>query len=199
MTLVSVLFYINRYLPFIDGTIRLAQQFLPNPSLSTCKVLFSVYGWIIIFAFMVADSILILRTYAVWENNRNVAFSLFMLLTIFLVVGGYCEETFFSSISLTPSPSRSAFPGCFVTPSGNILWVAYILILVFDTAILILTMIKVIQRKTLNGSILFRTIYLDGIMFYVFLSVSSLINIIVLNNTQLIRLELFEFQHSQLP
>jgi len=40
------------------------------------------------------------------------------------------------------------------------------------------------ERKTLNGSILFRTIYLDGIMFYVYLSVSSLINIIVLNITQ---------------
>jgi len=152
--------------------------FLPDPSRSTCHVLFAVYCWLATFAYLITNSILVLRTYAIWENKRNVAFSLFILLVICFVAAGYCAEKFVLSLSFIRSPSRSVFPGCFIVHSGGT-WFTYLLILVFDTAVLILTIIKAIQRKGLNGSTLFRTIYRDGVLYYVYLSVLSLINIIV--------------------
>jgi len=184
MTLVTVLFHIIRYLPFFDGPIHLAQQFLSDPSRSTCNTLFHVYGWLVVFSILVANSVLVLRTYALWENKRNVALSLFALLVACIIGVGYFMEKFISSFFYDQSPSRSAFPGCFISQSGRAFWISYLLLLLFHNVILILTVIKLIKGKRLRGSSLLRTIYRDGIMFYAILSVLSLINIIMFNTTQ---------------
>lgn len=180
----TILFYVTRYLPFFDGTIHLAKEFLPTPSHMMCNILYHLQGWIYIFAYLVADSILILRTYAMWKNNKNIALSLCVLLVACITGAGYCLEKFILSLTLGPSPSRSAFPGCFIYDGGRILWVSYLLLQVFHAVVFILTLLKVIQQRRLKDSSLFRTIYRDGIMIYAYLFGFSLINIIVLNTAQ---------------
>jgi len=181
---VPFLFYINRYLPFFDGALHITNQFLFDPSVSTCHTLFHMYGWLTVFGYLIANSIVVLRTYAIWENRRDVGFSLFTLLFLCIVGMCYCTERFLLSFLFIPSPSRSAFPGCFIAYSGRILWIAYLPILGFHTVILILTVIKVIQERRAKSCSLFRTIYRDVLMIYLYLLGSSLANIIIFHLTR---------------
>jgi len=179
--LARTLFFITRYLPFIDGAVLLAQLFMPDATQSTCQVLYHVKGWLNFFSFLVANSIFVLRTYAIWKNIKRVAIYLFALLVACTTGAAYYMEKFTLSLSGGPSPSRSAFPGCFVFHAGRILWVSFSILLVFHNMVLFLTVLRVIKERRLNDSSLFRTIYRDGIMVYAYLLGISLINIIVLN------------------
>jgi len=184
MNPISFLFYINRYLPFFDEILRLDQQFFPDPSGLTCATLYQMYAWAVVFGYMFASSILVLRTYAIWDNKRNVGFPLFTLLFLCTMALCYCSERFILSFLFIPSPSPSAFPGCYIAHSGKTLWIAYLPILGFHTVILILTLIKVTQERRVKSCSLFRTIYRDGIIFYVYLLGSSIVNIAVFNTTR---------------
>jgi len=96
-----------------------------------------------------------------------------------LISSAYFIEKFLLSLVFGASPSRSAFPGCFVLGASKILWVAYLILLVFQTTILAFTVLGVIRKRNLRRSSLFRTIYQDGILFYIYLSGYCIINIIV--------------------
>jgi len=178
----AVLFFITRYLPFIDGIFLLAEQFLPNPSRSTCLALFHLEGWFYLSGFFMASSILILRTYAIWKSNKYIAYGLTALLIACTAGGGYFLEKSLLSLTFIPSPSKSVFPGCFIINFERILWISYLLILVFHSVILVLTLLRVIQQRRMKHSSLFRTIYRDGSLCYIYLFGVSFVNIVVLNN-----------------
>jgi len=110
-------------------------------------------------------------------------------------------EKLILSLSYGPSPSRSAFPGCFILSGGRIIWASITLLLLFHTVVLVLTVLRVIRKygysghnrkrlcldagqRKLEDSSLFRKIYRDGIIVYTYLFGIALSNIIVLNTAQ---------------
>jgi len=193
----TFLFIVTRYLPFIDGIFLFAGQFLPDSSRSTCIILFRLGSWFFLTGFVVSSLILILRTYAIWKSNNFIAFGLSALLITCIAGGGYCLERGLLSMTFIPSPSKLAFPGCFIVKSERILWICYLLILVFHSVILALTLLRVIQQRRVELSSLFRTIYRDGLQFYIYIFGISLINIIVLNFAPLaLELSLSSFQRN---
>lgn len=184
MSTVKALFYITRYLPFFDGTFLLAQQFLPGPPQLMCKSMFHVQAWLYLFAFLVTNAILLLRTYAIWENNKNLALSLFALLIACITGAGYCVERFILSLTYGPSPSHYVFPGCFVVDGGRIVWVSITLLLLFHTVVLALTLLSAIRQGRLTKSSLLGIICRDGIIMYAYLFGIAVINIIFLTTVQ---------------
>src|ERR1700742_1064528 len=84
--------------------------------------------------------ILVLRTTAIWGNDKQIAVLLSSLLASTFVVAGFFANNFLQSLTGTfslylvcigangitdiPSPT-SAIPGCLITASNNILYVCY--------------------------------------------------------------------------
>jgi len=142
--------------------------------------------WFYVLAFLATNAILLLRTSAIWENKRKIAFPLFALLIACITGTGYFMQKFIMSLDVIPSPSRSVYRGCFVISSGRIIWVAISLLLLFHTVVLVLTLISVIRQRILRKSSLFRTIYRDGIIVYTYLFGIALINITVINTAPIL-------------
>jgi len=130
----------------------------------------------------VLSGILILRTYAIWGNNTKIAGGLIVLLVGVFSGTGYFLQQFLNSLVLSTSPSRKAFPGCFVMKASQILWFAYLFILIFETTVFAMTIYKSLNQGKYKSSALARTIYRDGVAFYAYLLCISIVNIVVLNS-----------------
>jgi len=122
------------------------EEIAPNPAPSTCKVIFNIQSWLYVFGIIVAAGILILRTFAIWNNSVKIAWGLTILLLGMFSGTGFFLQQFLNSLVLSTSPSRQAFPGCFVMKASEILWLAYLFILIFETAVFFLTFFKSISE-----------------------------------------------------
>lgn len=102
---------------------------------------------------------------ASWQSTN----SLKVLLVALLSVSGYFVENFIRSICVSlllfadddihvrilassPSPSRTAFPGCFITGASRILWVSYLLITAFESGKFVRCLISIVN---LSSSVIF--------------------------------------------
>lgn len=125
--------------------------------------------------------ILILRTWAIWNGNRII---LIVLLTVLVVMASACcypvkvyisKTHFIAADTLSPH-----LRGCFVTASTRLVTVPWIAYTVFDFVIVVLTMIKGLQHLKHVSSGFIVSLYRDGLLYFVYLFVISLGNILVL-------------------
>jgi len=156
----SVLFYITRYLPYFDSALLLVQS-VSTPSKGACiavsqlKICIHIHSLYFLFDFTIvgsyfisyaaAESILILRTYAVYDNNKKLIYTLFALLAACSGLGGYLarlsypsttDSDLFGSIGVN-------FAGCSNFSTHKSFWLVYLVISIFETLILVLTAYKV--------------------------------------------------------
>jgi len=131
----------------------------------------------------VTETILTLRTSAIWGNNRKLTIALFVFLAACIAPAIYAGESFLESTVLGPSPDPSTLTGCITVGANKLLWIPYMSITVFESVIFALTLYRAKRQIALKwtSSSLLSTIYRDGILFYAYLFVTSLVNIIVFN------------------
>ncbi|KAF8530548.1 hypothetical protein BU17DRAFT_60257 [Hysterangium stoloniferum] len=162
----KVLFYATKYPALLDGAFLL---YSTTPSTSMMVV-----------GMALAEFVLVFRTWAVWGKNSTVGISLLCAAFILACPTGYFTYYGFSQIKFGPSP-RDVNEVCWVvTPPGNIIFLDYLLVVVFETIILILTTLKCFQPFRRSRSRLIVTLYRDGILYYVYLTGISIINMIIL-------------------
>jgi len=182
--LFTFIYFANRYLPFVGIISGLYQQFVPDPTPfpKICEVIYKLHGWQVFAGLMIADSILVVRTFAIWGTNRKSGYPLLGFYLVNLGVETYFISKFMDSLAFAPSPSPSAFPGCFASKADtSSAWITYLILLVFETIIFLITLLKLLLDS--NGaqkSPILRTLYRDGISFYALICGISLINIVVL-------------------
>jgi len=185
-SLSSVIFFVNRYLAFVDVVLGLAQYFIipPLKNLQTvCQDMLYARAWLVIFGVNTADCILILRTYAILDNDKRVAAGLFAVLLGSFAVEGVYMMLFVRSFVFTEVPNPVQFPGCnpsFAnsTPADT----AYLALVAFETIVFVVTLYKLLgRRKNQFGtpSLLLQTLFRDGIVSYAMVFGVSLVNIVV--------------------
>ncbi|TDL28161.1 hypothetical protein BD410DRAFT_348338 [Rickenella mellea] len=77
----KILFFLNRYLVFGQSTAMvLAEIAFRKPSLQFCTSIIQVAGYLSVTGFTIADLVLMLRTWAIWERNATVTA---LLVTVF--------------------------------------------------------------------------------------------------------------------
>jgi len=100
----------------------------------------------------------------------RVAWSLLILLAGLFSGAGYFLQRYLVSLVLSTSPSREAFPGCFVKQSDRLVGgFFYLFMLLFETVIFVMTSYKSLRNSKQNTSAVVRTVYRDGIVFYAYL------------------------------
>ncbi|RDB18312.1 hypothetical protein Hypma_000493 [Hypsizygus marmoreus] len=179
MSIANVLFYLSRYLPFIDLPMVLYYALAPNISNKTCFQLYVISSGFTAFGIGVAESIMVLRTYALWGNNRRVLVFLMGLIAacyipviVFLVV-------FFRSLKYGDPPLPTVL-GCYPTEGSIILFGDFAILMFLEATIMAMTLWIGYKRFRHSRNPLVRTLYRDGIFYFVYLFLISAGNVIVL-------------------
>ncbi|KAF8496292.1 hypothetical protein JB92DRAFT_3126175 [Gautieria morchelliformis] len=181
----KILYMLTRYSVFVDSLMLAYFHFARGQSVSprTCSLVYQISGWFIFWGGCLAEIVLIFRTWAIWGQKRKVAFGLPILMVIVVVPLAYLTRIGLTSVSFAdvtklPIPNPQS---CFITRNDDItiLW-DYVIILGFETVILVLTLIKGVQHYRHTTSSLVSTLYADGILYYVYLLMLSIANVLVI-------------------
>jgi len=115
-------------------------------------------------------------------------------LSIILATGGALLLNFFYRNTYAfgdNSGQINGIQGCYelgVDHSVWIVWIVYLLLLIHESAILILTLFKTYRYGKSASTSLFSTLLIDGILFYICIVFLSILNIVFLGMT-------FDFTH----
>ncbi|KAJ3572590.1 hypothetical protein NP233_g2982 [Leucocoprinus birnbaumii] len=176
----KILYFLTRYLPFIDTSIVIYHQFGYALPVSVCKTTYQYAAFMFVFGMAFAELILTLRTWAVWEKDRRLTYALPALFAAvwisgFTIIGFYLRSTHHMA-----SPVPQLF-GCIVQDANQILASCYILLMGYDACILALMVVRGIAAFRSGGDSQFmRVVYSDGIIYYIYLFTLSFVNTIII-------------------
>ncbi|RDB18309.1 hypothetical protein Hypma_000490 [Hypsizygus marmoreus] len=175
----KVLFLLARYPTFVDVPLVLYYAMAPNISHEACKRIYDAASWATAFGIGVAEAILILRTYALWGNNRKLLIFL-LVLYVAIYIPVIVILVFFLRSLKYGAPPLPTVPGCYPTEGSIILFADFALLMANETIVMILTLYVGVKRFRHSRSRLVITLYRDGIYYFVYLFLISAGNIIVL-------------------
>jgi len=180
-TFMKGLYFFQRYLPFIDTVfLLLYSQTAEGLTKTTCRNLFYLCGTLTMVGLAASEMILTLRTWAVWNRNQHLSITLPILYVLAWGSGFVLIGMFLNSIVFSDAP-YPRFQGCFVTYSNNDIIFIWVVIIIWDTLILALMLVPAIRSYRSGGnSALAKSVYCDGINYYLFLFTLSFINILVI-------------------
>ncbi|KAJ7475251.1 hypothetical protein B0H11DRAFT_2034723 [Mycena galericulata] len=171
----TVLYVLNRYLPFIDTFIGLSAKFT-RISPEQCLIRNVTVGWLSVGGIMLSEGILMLRTYAIWERKPII-----LILLCSLAIAIFVPMVMFVRLetkSLIYIPTEDGV-GCLLSSASNILIFGYLLIMVSETVIAVLTAVKAYRDLRRSRVPWILKLYQDGMLFYVYLLMISIANVLV--------------------
>ncbi|KAG2342046.1 hypothetical protein BDR05DRAFT_964726 [Suillus weaverae] len=144
-TKVKVLYVITRYVPFFLIVLGLCGDLTTNDpeSPNKCGTMISIYSGFFQMSITCSEFFFILRTYALWNNNKIILVA--MLSTLLAVVLSSIGSRFTNTASA--HVTTSAIPGitgCYWS-SLNVQFLSFVLLFVFQLGLFSLTLIRVIQ------------------------------------------------------
>lgn len=173
------LFLLARYSAFFDVPLVLYYALASNVSHDTCYHVYAVSSYSTAFGIVVAEAIMILRTYALWGNNRRLLIFLTTLLAAVYIPVIVILVFFLRSLKYGEPPLPTVI-GCYPTEGSIILFADFVLLVVLETIIMALTLWIGVKRFRHSRNRLVYTLYRDGIFYFVYLFLISVGNIIVL-------------------
>jgi len=173
---VRIPFFLARYSAIVSAFVSLL-----TPTVTRTNILTVLRG----VAVLSSEFILVARTWAICERTRPVLIFLVILATVCITPGiaiaGFDIAT--TRTATAPFATQSGPGKCpMLTSDVGRLWVApYVLIAIFEAAILALTLYKVLQlyRRTpqLSMSKLVDVLWIDGIVYFFFMLLLSVLNV----------------------
>lgn len=171
-----ILFYLNRYLPFLDQSILLYIRFMAT-SPQTCFRLYGVTLSSISVGFLSAQIILTLRTCGMWERRRWVTTSLGTLMSVSILFA-ICITAFqLKSVTI----SETTPTGCIVQQSRGLTLSVFISIFLVESTIGGLTVIRAHQYFRQSRALWVSQVYRSGILYCICILLLSLANILLLS------------------
>ncbi|OCH89166.1 hypothetical protein OBBRIDRAFT_804888 [Obba rivulosa] len=169
VTLVSILFVLNRYMSLL-GYIPIVLEFFAD--LSELYLVLAIQ--------IVVAALLVLRTYALYEKNKRVLY----LLVLGIVAGtGVGAWPAFTDEGSDNTGSLSYHHGCDLSVSvqqARHLMGPWSVVLAFDTVVFALTAVRGIQMRGLWNIGLFRTFLRDGAIYYGTMVVLNILNMLTI-------------------
>ncbi|EJD03512.1 uncharacterized protein FOMMEDRAFT_27477 [Fomitiporia mediterranea MF3/22] len=158
-SLMKVLFFMVRYLPLVDLTITFVVKKLGIMNLGILS----------------AEAILIIRTYAIWNENRSVLILLIGWALANLASSAVFLGLFLKSLGwmrLPPGPF-----GCLVTSGNGLLAEVWVILMIYESVLIVLLAIKGIQLYKEQGKTpIILALFRDGVVFSFSSSIDALIH-----------------------
>jgi len=176
----KALFLLTRYMPIIDSIPMVYFFAHPETSDGTCLAIFQLGQWMLIISVGLAEIILMIRTWAIWEGDHRLSIGLpIFFISVWSTLCVYGAR-YLGSLKFMPI-KNPALSGCFVDARSSIQFVEWALIMGFEGGILILTFIKGYQTLRIGPrSGLMRLVYVDGILYYIALFALATMNLIAI-------------------
>ncbi|TDL21274.1 hypothetical protein BD410DRAFT_310979 [Rickenella mellea] len=172
------LFIVNRYLAFVDP-IMLIYVLLFADDAQVCADTFRALGYIATVGIMVAQWILILRTYAVWgSKNDKRFFGLFSIYLCTLGIDYWACHRYLSGVHSNGAPAPG-MTGCTLFFENRLAWVSFVLIITVESTLISLLAYKAVQYFRIGGSSLMTVIYHDGLLYFACILATSITNLVV--------------------
>ncbi|KAF9270510.1 hypothetical protein L218DRAFT_40022 [Marasmius fiardii PR-910] len=200
-SLFTVLYIIQRYLPFFDTTVlilhrksvrskfehsllhlKLQHRRMYGSRYTTFANGFDVVVHVGFYVVGIALSeiVLTIRVWAVWKRSTLAGIGLLVFFLACWVPDYALFARFLSSMEFA-TPPLPKFRGCFIAAGSHILFVCWVLMMVYDSGMLVMILIPGVAAYRSGGrSELMKTIYRDGVIYYAYLFLISLINVIVI-------------------
>ncbi|EKM50592.1 uncharacterized protein PHACADRAFT_263959 [Phanerochaete carnosa HHB-10118-sp] len=155
-----------------------------NLSVGMCRWMYNITGWMFLWGIGIAELILIIRTWAIWGRDKRIGLGLSAGFLSLWIVNSYFLNKFLNSLRFEPAQAIApSLQGCLPVAGGNVLFIDFVLLMVFETVVLGLTVFKMVHTSRRSTSPLVRSLYRDGIFFYLYLFAISLVNVVVLLTT----------------
>ncbi|KAF9258464.1 hypothetical protein L218DRAFT_1005021 [Marasmius fiardii PR-910] len=161
----TVLYLLQRYLPFID-TAGLIIPYAFGASLSTgrCILEQQISSGLVTVGIGLSEVLLTVRVWAVWGRSTPVGIGL----VVFFVASWGSLTIPLLQFSTSVRFVKPPFPmsqGCIIADGSRILFVAWVLLMVFDAGMLVMILIPGVAAYRKGGkSELVRMVYQDGRM-----------------------------------
>ncbi|KLO12725.1 hypothetical protein SCHPADRAFT_890596 [Schizopora paradoxa] len=166
----NALYFATRYLSLVDMTVMSTYFFKPNLSPNACKKLNVTFAYFVVFGIIIAEIILIIRTWAVWHKSNAIYYGTFSwYLWCSSLEGSQMSRYRSMDITVRMSNQQSPLPNfipCYAVAAGFRVYVDYATVLFMD-----------LMRG--SRSRLTRTFYRDGFIYLFCLCVSSLGNLVL--------------------
>ncbi|XP_006464044.1 hypothetical protein AGABI2DRAFT_180157 [Agaricus bisporus var. bisporus H97] len=178
----KVLYLLCRYFHFIDFPLFVRYLSTNTLSASQCKTVYEVGTSVFMAGVVCAELILTIRTWAVWAKGNYVAIGLFGSFLLIWAAVVVLAAFYLRASNHLSSPLPSLL-GCIIEGSGTYLASIFVVIAAHDTIMVVLMITRGIYALRSGGdSRLLKTVYGDGIAFYVYLFVLSVVNIAIIFN-----------------
>ncbi|KAF9445297.1 hypothetical protein P691DRAFT_710554 [Macrolepiota fuliginosa MF-IS2] len=174
----SILFVLNRYLPYVDTLMSLNMNILSVHNPESCLKQNTILTWFIVSGIIISEIILVLRTYALWGRRRLITVILCCSSTVTFIPAIVIAHYEIKSLKYIPTPYPDR-PGCKLGYASPIILIAYILLVVSETTVAVLTGIQGYRSLRHSSSPWVKQMYKDGLLFYLYLLVISVANVLV--------------------
>lgn len=172
------MYLIVRYVPFAVVAFLLHLQLVPGMTKATCHWIFPAATWTTTVSIITSELVLMIRTWAIWRRDKRVGCVFVALSCLYIGLATAGNVTFVRSLVLA-DPPYPGFRGCFVLAAANSLTNDYGTLVAMESLVLVLMIISAIQTYRKGGvNQLSVVIHRDGILFYMYLLVASVANVI---------------------
>ncbi|THH09951.1 hypothetical protein EW145_g1647 [Phellinidium pouzarii] len=180
----KILFFLNRYLPFADTFLSLHLLLGNGNTDQECLLGFRAVTWLIVIGLIISEMILTMRTYAMWGSTRFIL----IILTV-LGLGLFIPAIVITQIEVSSFVYESQFTGCSKTKNSSpIIFVAFLLLIIWETSIVTMTMLVVRRDHLLTiclivdrrmRSALVQQMYKDGVLYYLYQFAFTIVNLLI--------------------
>jgi len=175
----KVLYLLTRYIPFASMAFMARNQFAYAATPDSCKRALQAACWLSVVGMDLAEIVLAVRTYAVWNKDKRVGISLALLLGLCQIPNGIFIQKFMQEIDLIQNPYPEIYRGCVAIRATKIIYVNWVLFSIVDGVVLVLMVISATKSYHRHVSDLLNVIYMDGIRFYLYLFCVTLVNVVI--------------------
>ncbi|KAG7087492.1 hypothetical protein E1B28_013453 [Marasmius oreades] len=146
-------------------------------------------------AIVTSEAIIAIRTWAIWSNSKRMFWILLAIATACVVPSiVVVVEGVISSRDLTLVPQSDQWESCTTVLSqiGNVYIVPYSMAITFESANLVISLVRILRWRKMLTSIrkvsLIETLYRDGIIYFSWMIVLSVVNIVIIVQTEVTQL-----------
>ncbi|KAH6893942.1 hypothetical protein BKA70DRAFT_795244 [Coprinopsis sp. MPI-PUGE-AT-0042] len=179
----SVIYTFSRLLPFFDVPLAIFYRLYPRvPTLpnNVCSVLYKIETWSTVFGILASEIILVMMIYCLANKNRRVGSWLSVQVVAFAVSACVLWGILLESLQFG-KPTLPLPTGCSVT-GGKYLFagIGFVLLALNEFILMVFVLGVGFHRYRNSNSTLVKTLYRDGIFYYVFLFLISMGQVIVI-------------------
>ncbi|KAJ7579582.1 hypothetical protein C8J56DRAFT_964449 [Mycena floridula] len=175
----TLLYFTARYITVLD--LPLVIYYSLNRSLSPqgCHILYSFNVWTTVVGIIAAETILLLRAWALWVRSMRVLKVLSIISLAIVVPSVVLTVRYLEEMQFGP-PQSPTISGCYPLRSSNLRFIVYILIIVEEFAVMFFTLWIGYKRYMGSKSQLVYVLYRDGILYFVYQFFFHLGNVVVM-------------------